>query len=450
MNQPHEAEVLDRLPPHSIEAEMGVLGCLILDPSLYESVTELRREDFYVDRHGVIYQTIAGLMDAGKAMDVTLLVERLKADGTLEYAGGMSYLAELAKSVAVSAHAPHYAQVVIKHSRARNLINVATTALSNVYAHQDPDDVLEFVESSLSQVQTRTDVGRPISCRAAAIEASLEIDRRMQAGTFGGLPTGIPALDEFTGGFFPGEVTVVAAATGSGKTSLALQAAAHNAARGRTVYFVSMEMRHTELSTRLACAESGVNGHDVRLGRLNSEDFHRLSLAFGQQSDTLMIHPPGPVNVHGLAREARRLARKDLALVVVDYIGLIHAVSSKKEQTRQDDVAGISHALKDLARTLDVPVLVLSQFNRNVVDNHYKPRLTELKESSAIEQDADVVWFIRRKERKEEKTEFNSVLDVMKCRNGETGPVHLEWVPRWTKFVDQIHPEFDPPTEYGI
>ncbi len=444
-----EIEILDMLPPHNLEAEKSVIGGLLLDHSYYESLDNLKADDFYSCANRTLYSRISEIIESGKPFDLTILVDSLKRHSELDEIGGLAYLSEVGRSVAVAAHTARYAEIVARDARARSLIHLATETLSEVYDHKNPDEIVNFVESSLSNINTTSDIGRPVTAAEAGRQAYAELQERAKRGQWGGLPTGVPSIDAFTGGLFKGEMTVVAGATGIGKTSLALQCASHNADMGKTTYFVSLEMRHTELANRLACARTGISSQKIRLGGLSPKEISDLGVALMKLSDKLWIHPPGPVNVGGLAREARKLSRKDLGLVVVDYIGLIRAVRDDGKKTRQEVVAEISHALKELTRSLGIPVLVLAQFNRGVVDKFYRPRLTELKESSAIEQDADVVWFIRAKKRGDENSEFNAVLDVMKCRNGETGPVHLEWVAPWTKFCDEPHTELDP-SEYPI
>jgi len=427
------SEILDRLPPQDIDAERGVIGSLLHAPAKCDDVASIvRAEDFYADANRKLFAHLLAMHEAGGRIDLLLLRERLKRLGDLEAVGGVAYLAEVAQSVPYAANWAYYARIVARLARLRAMIHAGTEILRAAYdLAADPDAVIDAAEASLSAVRLSAEGADPVPVAEAAIAASDHIDRIHERQGGVGVPTGIPDLDADQGGLFPGELTILAARPGVGKTSFALQVAAHNAAAGRLVYFASLEMSASELATRLACGDSGVSNRRIRTGRLDRGDMRALSEAMAKQSTMrLDIHDRPRLTVAEIRRQIRRRKRKGLALAVVDYLQLVSPAD--RRVPREQQVATIVRTLKETAREYDLPIVCLCQLNRQA-DADEIPRLSQLRESGAIEQDADVVLFLSRRE-PTEREPHNAILAIAKNRNGETGPRKLMWDGPTTRF----------------
>jgi replicative DNA helicase len=448
------SEILDRVPPHSIEAEQGVLGSLILDPKLCDDVClVVGPDDFYADAHRRLYGHLLAMHDNGGQIDTTLLVDRLKQTGDLEAIGGMGYLAEVVDSVAVPGHAEYYARIVRDKATLRHLIHASTEILRDAYDPLlEPRELVSLAEEKVFAVHDRRSSDQVSSIHDVLVEAFAHIDHRLEHGGATGIPTGFADLDNLTGGLHDSELAILAARPSMGKTALATNIADYVTVESNVpALFVSLEMSRLELAQRMLCARGKIDGKKFRGGYLSSADRDRLVESSAKLSKApLYIDDTPSRTVTEIAACARRLKRKvELGLVIIDYLQLIEPDNPR--DPRQEQVAKIARRLKGLARELALPVLCLAQLNRQAeTTKDNRPRLAHLRESGAIEQDADVVMFVHREEYHltREEAEQQGVLGkadliVAKQRNGPTDNVKLAWFQNYTKFEDLAQKPYD-------
>ncbi len=441
------SELLDRLPPQNLDAERAVLGSLLLNSSYCDDVMLiLRPDDFYARQHGTLFRHLVQMHDAGKRIDTTLLVERLKHAGELEAIGGAAYLAEVLQSVPVAAHAVYYAEIVRDKAALRALIHTTTEILRDAY---DPAletrEMLGQAEERIFSVNDERRSDSITSVRDLMLEAFEHIDHRLTQGGATGIPTGFTDLDNLTGGLHDGELVILASRPSMGKTSLAINIADYvSSASKAATLFVSLEMSRLELAQRILCSRGRINGRKFRSGLISSEDREKLVRASNELSDArLYIDDTASRTVTDVAACARRLKRKvELGLVIIDYLQLIEPENPK--DSRQEQVARIARQLKHLARNVKIPVLCLAQLNRHADES--RPKLSHLRESGAIEQDADVVMFIHREdfgmpreEAREKGVLGNADLIVAKQRNGPVDEIKLRFFEEFTRF-EQLSP----------
>ncbi|TWU48789.1 Replicative DNA helicase [Rubripirellula tenax] len=460
-NEPTAAEVLQREPPFDLEAEMGVLGSVLLLPSICDEIASLKAEDFYSDANRKIYHAMREMYDGGEKIDITLLVSRLRTAGDYEEVGGAAYLARLSSAVPNAAHASFYAAIVSEKAVFRRLIESSTEILRDAYEQnstakelcaQAEQKVFAIMDGRSSQsVHSISDVLHQAMDRMEARLRDEYVD--------GGAETGLKMFDEMTGGLHNGELIILAARPSMGKTALAMNIGEHCSIVQRApVLFVSLEMSGIELADRMLCSLARVNGHRLRNGSISSDDRDRLISKANEISEAPLYVDDSPSRtVSEIAATARRIKRKEngLGLIVIDYLQLIDPDNSR--DPRQEQVAKIARRLKGMARELEVPLLCLSQLNRQAEDGKdHRPKLSHLRESGAIEQDADVVMFVHREEyyhRGEDKAQFAGQAEIIiaKQRNGPVGDVELTWEAEYTKFSDRAperHSEFDGLAEF--
>lgn len=435
-DKPFNPELLDRLPPQNLEAERGVLGSILLDSSRMDEVGGvLTAESFYAQAHGLLWTAIRGMYERRSPIDGLTLTAELKRRGAFEAAGGAAYIVEVAQSVPHAHHAAYYAKLVKRAADQRRIIDLASEALRAAYdPASEPSEVLDRLEASASEVHTGEYDAEPVDLVDAMVEAMDRAEKLQERGSHAGRLTGLVDLDEQLGGFFPQELVIVAARPGIGKTSFALQIANRNAWRGRLAYFASLEMSRPELAMRIMCAWGNVNNRDVRAGRMHQDDRGRLVAASSRlASARLKIHDRPALSVADVRRSARRLVRHGLSMVFVDYLQLM--TPSDKRAPREQQVAAMTRELKQLAKELEVPVCVLCQLNRAAEGE--RPRLSNLRESGAIEQDADVVIFLYPHEAKDaEGEDHNAIVEVAKSRaSGVGNPLRMFWHPQRTAFA---------------
>ncbi|MFK8114524.1 MAG: replicative DNA helicase [Rubripirellula sp.] len=459
--EPSAAEILQRQPPFDLEAEMGVLGSILLLPEVSDDLASLRADDFYDDSNRKIYDAMREMYDSGEKIDVTLLVARLRTAGEYEKVGGAAYLAKLSASVPNAAHAVYYANIVAEKAVFRRLIESSTEILRDAYDQtstgkelcaQAEQKVFAIMDGRSSQsVHAINDVLHQAMDR---MEARLRGDH-----VDGGAETGLTQFDEMTGGLHNGELIILAARPSMGKTALAMNIGEHVAIeQGAPVLFVSLEMSGIELADRMLCSLARVNGHRLRNGTISPDDRERLIKKANEISQAPLFVDDSPSRtVSEIAAAARRIKRRSgkLGLIVIDYLQLIDPDNSR--DPRQEQVAKIARRLKGVSRELEVPLLCLSQLNRQAEDSKdHRPKLSHLRESGAIEQDADVVMFVHREEyyhRGDDKAQFAGQAEIIisKQRNGPIGDVELTWEAEFTKFSDRAperHSEFDDYAEF--
>ncbi|KLU01556.1 Replicative DNA helicase [Rhodopirellula islandica] len=455
------SEILARQQPFDREAEMGVIGSVLLMPDICDEIASLKADDFYDEANQIIYRHLRDMFDSGEKIDITLLVSRMRTAGDFEKVGGAAYLAQLGGSVANAAHAAFYGEIVREKAMFRRLIESGTEILRDAYEQTGTAKELcaQAEQKVFAIMEGRS--GNSVWAISDVLHQAMDrMEARMRDDYVeGGAETGLTDFDQMTGGLHHGELIILAARPSMGKTALAMNIAEHVAIVQREpVLFVSLEMSAIELADRMLCSLSRVNGHRLRNGTISSEDRDRLvSKANDISQAPLFVDDSPSRTVSEIAAAARRIKRKEdgLGLVVIDYLQLIEPDNSR--DPRQEQVAKIARRLKGMARELEVPLLCLSQLNRQAEDGKdHRPKLSHLRESGAIEQDADVVMFVHREEyyhRGEDKAQFAGQAEIIiaKQRNGPVGDVELTWEGDFTRFSNRAaehHSEFDDYREF--
>ncbi len=454
------AAIFERQPPSSVEAEQCLLGSLLLNPSACDDVASVVLEkDFYDEAHRILFRYVMLMYNDGKKLDVHLLMERLKSEGVLEQVGGVIYLARLAEMVPHAAHAVDYARTISNHAARRELIDISTEILQSAY--DSPTETRELINEAEARIFSIIDSRHSSSLQEFTdllMAALNRMDARMSGEhTFSGVSTGFYDLDNMLGGLHPGELDVLAARPGMGKTALALNIAKAVAVdEQKPVLFVSLEMSSNELIDRLLCAIAEVNGHHLRNGTVSKKDRDRLVQTVSKISKAPFFvddsHTRSVLDIAAGARRVKRANKGTLGLIVIDYLQLIEPENAR--DPRQEQVAKITRRLKGLARELETPVLCLAQLNRQTeATRDNRPRLSYLRESGAIEQDADVVLFVHREEyfhvSEEERRDLEgkAELIVAKQRNGPTGSVDVLWQKSYMRFLNIAKHEYGPPEQ---
>jgi replicative DNA helicase len=467
---PVSSEILDRQPPCNVEAEHCVLGSILIHPDVCDDITLiLRPEDFYDDANMLLFQHMLGLHEAGKKIDITLLVDLLQKKGDYEKIGGPTHLARVTNSVPNAAHAVYYANIVRTKSTYRSLINASTEILRDAYDEQgEAEDMLGQAEQKIFEILERRGGNQIIDLKDVLHDAMNRIEaRRRGEHTEGTVFTGFSELDTMTGGLHNGELIVLAARPSMGKTAFALNIAENIAVDQRVpVLFMSLEMSAIELVDRLLSSKARVESHRMRGGTLRQEDMEKLVAASDNIYDAPLFVDDAPGRrVVEISAAARRIKRKEgrLGLIVIDYLQLIEP--DNPNDPRQEQVAKMSRRLKAMSKEIQVPILCLAQLNRQAESTAGNlPRLSHLRESGAIEQDADVVMFVHREEyylsheeRERKKNEGDAVIGaaqiiVAKQRAGPTGEAHLIFQNKFMRFEDRAperYNEFDDFNEHA-
>ncbi len=419
----------DRLPPQDLGAEQGVLGSILLDNEvLHEIIPIVKVEDFYRDAHQIIYRAIRTLYDLGKPVDWIILEDQLRRTEEIEKIGGADAIHQIIGSVPHSANARYYARVVREKAIARELIEASNEILRESYSNTfAAEDLLAAAERRVFAIAEAEVTGETVDLKDVIADAMARIDLRVHAALpVNGISSGFLDLDELTGGFQGSQLIILAARPSMGKTAFALNICEHVAVEQKKgVLFVSLEMGKLELAERMICARSRVDGQKLRTGKgLNTSDMRSLGKGYEElrSGAEVMLDDTPSRNMLQITANARRLKlRKGIGLVVIDYIQLIDSEESR--DSRQEQIAKISRRLKTLARELDVPVIALSQLNRAVETREdRRPRMADLRESGAIEQDADLVLLLHRPEYYDPNDQPGiAELIVAKNRNGATG-----------------------------
>jgi replicative DNA helicase len=432
---------IDRLPPHSAEAERSVLGSMLRDNGVIGDVVQIIRPDnFYADAHQKIFLAIIGLYERGHPVDLVLLADWLKEQKYIEDVGGYGYLAELWDAAPTAANAEYYARIVREKAIVRHLIHAGTEVLRDAYDQAMPaDELLESAERRILDIAQMGITGQTFTLEQALREAYDRIDTRSQRDqmSISGLPTGFVDLDDKTAGLQNSELVIVAARPSVGKTAFALSLTRHVVVEEeQPVFFVSLEQSRIELAERLLCAQARVDSHKLRKGHLSSDDMQKLIEAGDRlrRAQLFIDDSPGQGMLR-IAANARRLKlRHHIKMVVIDYLQLIEP--DNRRDSRQEQVANISRRLKFLAKELDIPVVSLAQLNRSPEDRtDHRPRLADLRESGSIEMDADTVMLLHRPEMYE-PGQHTGVVEVIiaKQRNGPTGEITLTFLKQFMRF----------------
>lgn len=425
------------VPPHDLEAEQSVLGAMLVNPNAIAAVAELLSpDDFYRDTHRLIYRAALALYDRGEEVDVVTLSAQLERDATLERAGGREFIHTLAEFVPAAANAAHYAGIVREQSVLRALIRVGNEIAQLGYDRPgDIPTLLDQCEQKVFAIQQQRRVAEFQHIRDVLVRNFEYLDEMEKERGLSGVASGFEGIDRLTGGFQKANLIVLAARPGMGKTSLALNIAQNVAVQGQVpVAIFSLEMSARELGERMMCSTARVSSHRVRTGNLSGDDYAKLVQAAGElEKADLFIDDTASLNMFELRAKARRLQTKHpLSLIIVDYLQLMSG--DARAENRQQEVSNISRALKQLARELDVPVIAVSQLNRSPEARaDREPQLADLRESGAIEQDADMVLFIY-EDPSDPSSKGIVKVKIAKNRNGPTDTVRLGFVKDYTKF----------------
>ena len=419
----------------------------------------VRPEDFCDESYQILYRHLLAMHDAGKRIDMTLVLERLRTAGDLERIGGVNSLTEVLESVPHAAHATHYADIVRDKAMLRSLIDAGSDILREAYdAFDEPRQLVSRAEERIFSILERRTNTEAKGISDVLQEALSRMDARMKnEHALGGVETGFTELDSLCGGLHNSELSILAARPSMGKTAIAMNIAEHVSMNLKMpVLFVSLEMACLELADRLLCSSARVNGHRLRNGTISQEDRRRLVQKSSEISSAPLFIDDAPGRtLTEIAAVARRLKRKQgLSLIVIDYLQLIEPDNPR--DPRQEQVARIARRLKMMSRELDIPVLCLAQLNRQAeASRDNRPRLNHLRESGAIEQDADVVFFVHREEyyqtndEDRERTKGQAEIIIAKQRNGPVGDIKLLWQSDFTRFVNLEQRPYDEFEKYS-
>lgn len=433
-----------RIPPQSIESERGLLGALLLKPDAIHDVSDLIRPDsFYVEKHRLIFESMRELTDRSEPIDLLSLSEHLQGRGTLERVGGRAFIAELVNSAPSPSNFHHYAELVSRKHLMRSLIDASHQITELAYEEgHDTAEVLDQAEKAIYAIGNASAAHKFIAIADKMDDAWDRIESRSKNdGAVTGVPTGFPDLDNLLSGLHKSDLIILAARPSVGKTSLAMDIARNAAVRHNIpVGIFSLEMSSEQLVDRMLSAESKVNSWKMRTGSVHGEE------DFGHIRDALETLSKAPIyiddkpgsNILAMRAVARRLKReRGIGLIVVDYLQLMAPTNTKSSDNMVQQVTEISRSLKSLARELEVPVLALSQLSRAVEQRGGKPRLSDLRDSGSIEQDADVVIFIHREDKGNPDSEKKGIAEILveKHRNGPTGKVDLYFDEKRTSFM---------------
>ena len=430
-----------RLPPQDLEAERSVLGAMLLEEqAVSEAMALLQADDFYRPQHGRIYEAMVALYERNEPLDEVTVSASLQTRGHLEGAGGQSYLANLTDSVPTAANVSYYAKIVRSRALTRRLINAATAIAGSGYEGKgDIDVLLDEAESKIFEVTSSRDQRAFTPLKEIVKESFKQIEKlyeKKEAIT--GVATGYLDLDRMTSGLQPSDLIIIAGRPSMGKTAFALGIAQNAALNNKThVAVFSLEMAKEQLVMRMLCSEARIDSQRLRGGMLKDSDWHKLAVAAGLLTEApIFIDDTGSISVLEMRAKARRLqAEKGLGLIVVDYLQLMRGRSGL--EGREREISEISRGLKALAKELRVPVVALSQLNRSLEQRQDKrPMLSDLRESGAIEQDADVIGFVYRDDYYNPESDQRGLAEVIigKQRNGPTDTVTLKFFREFTRF----------------
>lgn len=454
-----------KLPPQALDAEMAVLGSMLIEAEALEKAMDiLQPEHFYKSAHKQIFSAMAALASRGQAVDLITLIEELKRTGLLAQVGAEKYLSELMDKVSTAAHVEHYAKIVRQTALVRELINVSTNTIEKCYnQEEEPDTLIDDAQSKLFALSQKREMQGFYSSKVLAEEVSAQIEKLIRdKNPVKGVPTGFTKFDLKTGGLRKSDLIVLAARPSQGKTAMALNIAYHAAVNAKVpVAIFSLEMGRHSIYQRMVCSAAQAEMYLVNTGMFKKERWKDLAIEIEKLGQApLYIDDSSALSITDIRVRSRRLATelakqgKELGLIIIDYMQLIRG-TGKKVENRQQEVSEISRMLKALARDLNVPVMALSQLNRNSeskgrTDN--KPQLSDLRESGSIEQDADVVALIHREgyyKREDESLKRSATLIIAKQRNGPVGPVDLQWIEEYTLFTNPMPDNVNIPVENG-
>ena len=435
---------LGKVPPHDIEAEQAVLGSMLTDKDAVISAIEvLKEEDFYRTDNRAIYEAILNLYNRAEPIDIITVKAELESIGKFEQVGGLTYLVSLPDKVPTTANAMKYIKIVEEKSTLRNLIKTANEIIELGYdPTEDVEDIMESAEKKIFDIMQNKDKKGYAPIQDILVESFNQLEElynRKQHIT--GVPSGFIELDYKTAGFHGSDLVLIAARPAMGKSAFALNIATNAAVRANVpVVIFSLEMSKEQMVNRILCSEAMVDSNKVRTGKLEEDDWTKLAGSIGPLSDSeIYIDDTPGISVSEIRAKCRKLKlEKNIGMVLIDYLQLVQG-SNKRNGSREQEISEISRSLKILAKELNVPVIALSQLSRAVEQRpDHRPMLSDLRESGAIEQDADIVMFLYRDDYYNKESEKKDIAEVIiaKHRGGSLGTVELLWLGSYTKFVN--------------
>ena len=435
---------LGKIPPHDLDAEQAILGSMLTDrDAVISSVEVLKEEDFYREDNRAIYAAILNLYNRAEPIDIITVKSELESMGKFQQIGGLEYLAELPEKVPTTANATKYIKIVEEKSTLRRLIKTANEIIELGYDQsEEVEDIMEGAEKKIFNIMQEKNQKGYSPIKDVLVESFTKLEElynRKQHIT--GVPSGFTDLDYRTAGFHGSELILIAARPAMGKTAFALNIATNAAVKSKVpVAVFSLEMSKEQLVNRILCSESMVDSNKVRTGKLEEDDWTKLAGSIGPLSEAnIYIDDTPGISITEIRAKCRKLKlEKNIGLIVIDYLQLIQG-TGKRNASREQEISEISRSLKILAKELDVPVIALSQLSRAAEQRaDHRPMLSDLRESGAIEQDADIVMFLYRDDYYNPDTEKKNIAEVImaKHRAGSTGTVELLWLGNYTKFVN--------------
>ena len=439
--------LIKRVLPHSIEAEQAVVGSMLMDRDAILTSSEIVcGDDFYQKSYGVIFDTVVEIYNEGKPVDLITLQARLKEKDVPAEISSLEFVRDLVTAVPTSANVKYYAEIVAEKAMLRRLIKLNEEIENMCYLGKEPmEGILETTEKKVFELVQRKNTGDFVPIKQVVLNALDKIEMASKnAGSVTGIPTGFLDLDYKTAGLQPSDLILVAARPSMGKTAFVLNIAQHVAFKAnKTVAIFSLEMSKEQLVNRLFALEAQVDAQSLRTGNLKDSDWEKLIESAGiiGKSNLIIDDTPG-ISISELRSKCRKLKiERGLDIIIIDYLQLMTGGVGRRSESRQQEISEISRALKGVARELNVPVVALSQLSRAVEQRpDHRPMMSDLRESGAIEQDADVVMFIYRDDYYHKDTELKNVAEIIiaKQRNGAIGTINLTWLPQYTKFANYL------------
>lgn len=442
-----DENILKRILPHSVEAEQSVIGSMIMDREAIVVASELiTGEDFYNKQYGIIYETMVEMNEEGSAVDLVTLQNRLREKDVPPEVSSLEFVRDLITAVPTSANIKYYANIVAEKATLRRLIRLNEEIANTCYVGKESlEYILEDTEKRVFQLVQKRNTGDYVPIRQVVMNAMDKIETSAKnKGSVTGIPTGFTDLDYRTAGMQPSDLVLIAARPSMGKTAFVLNIAQQVAFKqNRSVAIFSLEMSKEQLVNRMFSLESSVDAQKLRTGQLSDQEWERLIESAGVIGKSRLIIDDTPgISISELRSKCRKFKLEhDLSMIIIDYLQLMSG--SGRSDSRQQEISDISRSLKSVARELSVPVLALSQLSRAVEQRpDHRPMLSDLRESGAIEQDADVVMFIYRDDYYNHDTDKKGVSEIIiaKQRNGPIGTIELAWLPEYTKFANLERP----------
>jgi replicative DNA helicase len=434
---------LGRIPPQNMEAEQSVLGSMLVDKEVIPMVAELLNgDDFYKESHRIIFEAIIDLFESGEPVDLVTVTEKLRKTDSLDAIGGISYLTDIAVAVPTTANVKHYAGIVWEKSILRKLIKGASDIVNMGYeAHEEVSYVLDKAEQTIFDIMQKRSIRGILHIRDVLVDTFNRLEELYKSKSIiTGVPSGFTDLDYKTAGFQKSDLILIAARPSMGKSSLALNIAQHAAVHHRIpVAIFSLEMSREQIVNRMLASEVMIDNQKINTGNLDDEDWHKVARALGPLSEApIYIDDTAGASVVEIGAKCRRLKlEKNIGLVIIDYLQLMQGRG--RAENRQQEISEISRSLKILAKELNIPIIALSQLSRAPEARaDHRPMLSDLRESGAIEQDADIVMFIYRDDYYNPDSEKQNIAEIIiaKHRNGSTGTTELRWFGEYTKFAN--------------